>query len=82
MWTKKDMPDQSGKTFIVTGANAGIGYETAKALYESNAIVVLACRDLKKAQNAAEILTKSGGKGKLEIAELNLEDLSSVKIFA
>jgi NAD(P)-dependent dehydrogenase (short-subunit alcohol dehydrogenase family) len=47
MWAKKDMPDQTGKTAIVTGANAGIGFETALGLYKAGAHVVLAtCRKL------------------------------------
>jgi NAD(P)-dependent dehydrogenase (short-subunit alcohol dehydrogenase family) len=82
MWTKENMPDQSGKTIIVTGANAGIGYETAKALYEAGALVILACRDLEKAQKATTALQETAGKGKLEVAELNLEDLTSVQTFA
>ena len=41
MWTKQNIPDQTGKTVIVTGANVEIGYETALALYEAGAAVVL-----------------------------------------
>jgi NAD(P)-dependent dehydrogenase (short-subunit alcohol dehydrogenase family) len=52
MWTKSNIPDQTGKTIIVTGANTGIGYETALALYEAGAHVVLACRSMDKAKDA------------------------------
>ena len=52
MWTKDNVGDQTGKTVIVTGANAGIGFETALALYEAGAQVMLACRSLDKAQQA------------------------------
>lgn len=76
------MPDQTGKTIIVTGANAGLGYETVKALYQAGALIIMACRDMEKAKKAAENLNAYGGKGQLETAELNLEDLSSIQKFA
>lgn len=82
MWTKNNIPDQSGKTIIVTGANAGIGFETARALYEAGAHVVLACRNLKNAEQAVRQLEEQSGKGSLETAILDLSDLASVKQFA
>jgi len=82
MWTKKNIPDQSGKTAIVTGANAGIGFETALALYEAGAHVVLACRNRQLADNAVAAMKKTGGSGTLEIALLDLSSLAAVKEFA
>jgi NAD(P)-dependent dehydrogenase (short-subunit alcohol dehydrogenase family) len=82
MWTKENMPGQSGKTVIVTGANAGIGFETALAFFEKGAHVVMACRDLKKAEEAIASIQQQGGAGSLEAATLNLADLVSVKQFA
>jgi NAD(P)-dependent dehydrogenase (short-subunit alcohol dehydrogenase family) len=82
MWTKKDIPDQSGKIVIITGANTGIGYETALALYEAGAHVVLACRDLEKAGNAVTQMRESEGTGQLSIARLDLADLNHVAEFA
>lgn len=53
-WTvSNDMSDQTGRVAIVTGANSGIGYETAKALAEKGATVIMACRNLEKANTAA-----------------------------
>ena len=82
MWTKSNIPDQTGKTIIVTGANTGIGYETALALYEAGAHVMLACRSMDKARNAQMKLEALNGKGTLEISKLNLSDLNGVKEFA
>ncbi|RRB06414.1 oxidoreductase [Larkinella rosea] len=82
MWTKKNISDQTGKTAIVTGANAGIGFETALALYEAGALVILACRSLEKAEEALHQLKKQGGKGTLEIGLLDLSSLDSVRQFA
>lgn len=82
MWTKKNIGDQTGKTVIVTGANTGIGYETALALFEAGAHVVLACRSERNAQDAEMRLCAQGGKGSLGIAVLNLANLDAVREFA
>lgn len=82
MWTNKNITDQSGKTVIITGANTGIGYETAKALYEAGANVILACRDLAKAKQAIEKLSQQNSIGSLEAELLNLSNLKEVKDFA
>lgn len=63
MWTKENMPDLTGKTAIVTGANTGIGYETAKALFEAGAHVTLAARDAKKrVKRSVKLYRKQLGK--------------------
>ncbi|MDQ6843817.1 MAG: oxidoreductase [Bacteroidota bacterium] len=82
MWTKQNIPDQKGKTIIVTGANAGIGFETARALYQAGANVILACRNIEKAEDTFIKLQELSGKGTLETGILDLSDLSSVKQFA
>jgi NAD(P)-dependent dehydrogenase (short-subunit alcohol dehydrogenase family) len=82
MWTKKNIPDQTGKTVIVTGANAGVGFETTLALYEAGANVVLACRSLKKAEEAIIKIQEKNSKGTLEAAVLDLSSLASVKQFS
>jgi NAD(P)-dependent dehydrogenase (short-subunit alcohol dehydrogenase family) len=85
MWTKKNMPDLQGKRAIVTGANAGVGYETALALYEAGANVVLACRSMENAQGAIDKMEKPGSGGSLEGLVLDLSSLestaSAAKIF-
>ncbi|MET0636947.1 MAG: oxidoreductase [Chitinophagaceae bacterium] len=82
MWTKKDVPDQTGRTVIVTGANVGIGFETTLALYEAGANVILACRNPKSAEDTLGKLQELKGKGTLETGVLDLADLNSVKEFA
>ncbi len=82
MWTKDNIPDQTGKTVLVTGANTGVGYETALALYEKDANVMLAGRDLKKVEDAVAKIKKLKGTGLAEAGILDLASLKSVKQFA
>ena len=81
-WTIKDIPDQSGKTVIVTGANSGIGYEAARALALKGAIVIMACRDLEKGEAAVGEILKEHPRANLNLRQLDLADLSSVQQFA
>lgn len=82
MWTTKNMPDQTGKTVLVTGANAGIGYETALAFYQKGANVILAGRSKEKVELARNSILQQNGKGSLNIALVDLSSLSSVREFA
>src|SRR5690606_33843760 len=83
MWTKENIPDLTGRTAIVTGANTGIGYETAKALYEKGANVIIAARDKNKIEAAIEkIKLSTKGGGTLEVGILNLANLTQIKSFA
>lgn len=72
----------TGKVAIVTGANSGIGYETAKALAGKGATVVLACRNLEKADIAAGEIRLGNKDANLDIIHLDLADLGSVRQFA
>jgi len=83
MWSEKDIPTLSGKNAIVTGANTGIGLETARAFAEKGACVVMACRNLEKGNAAAENIRQlvPGSGVDIEVMELDLSALSSVKSF-
>jgi NAD(P)-dependent dehydrogenase (short-subunit alcohol dehydrogenase family) len=81
-WTPAELPDQSGRTVVVTGANSGIGLEATKAFAAAGAHVVLACRSMERAQDArAEIEAEHSG-ASLTLRELDLADLDSVRAFA
>jgi NAD(P)-dependent dehydrogenase (short-subunit alcohol dehydrogenase family) len=82
MWTKENMPDQTGKAVIVTGSNVGVGFETALAFYEKGAHVLVASRSLKNAEQAIDKMKEKKGKGSLEAGVLDLSDLRLVKEFA
>ena len=81
-WTASDIPDQSGRKIIVTGANSGIGYEAALALAKKGAAVVLACRNLDKAGQARDRILQQAPDSVLDIMPLDLGKLASVNSFA
>jgi NAD(P)-dependent dehydrogenase (short-subunit alcohol dehydrogenase family) len=81
-WTATDIPDQSGKVAIVTGANSGIGYDTARELAKKNATVIMACRNTEKGQAAAHSVVNEHPQAKVIVKQLDLSDLASVKGFA
>ncbi len=76
--------DLTNKVVVITGANTGIGKETARVFYKNNAHVVVACRDKARMDNAIQEIKESetNSKGKIEGMILNLGDLESVKQFA
>ena len=76
-WTARDIVDQQGRTFIVTGANSGLGAEAAKALVRAGAHVILACRNVDKGNVVAAPLGE-----RAEVRRLDLADLASVREFA
>ena len=79
-WTTDDMPDQAGRTAVVTGANTGLGLETAKALAARGAAVVLAVRNLDKGKDAAAAVTAGAGPGaEVTLQRLDLSSLASVR---
>jgi NAD(P)-dependent dehydrogenase (short-subunit alcohol dehydrogenase family) len=70
------------KVVLITGANRGIGKETARALAKNNATVVMACRNLAKAIPVCESIQKESGNRHVEVMQLDLASLSSVRAFA
>jgi NAD(P)-dependent dehydrogenase (short-subunit alcohol dehydrogenase family) len=77
-WSLADIPDQSGRVALVTGANSGIGLEAARVLAHRGAHVVLACRSQAKAV-AAQRSIEAGGRASLEILPLDLSSLAQVR---
>jgi len=81
-WTSKDIPDQTGKVIIVTGANSGLGYETSLALASRGAQVIMACRNPAKAERAKQQILYKHPNSTVELRTLDLADLNSVRSFA
>jgi NAD(P)-dependent dehydrogenase (short-subunit alcohol dehydrogenase family) len=81
-WTTEDMPDLTGKVAIVTGANSGIGYDTAVAFAQKGATVIMASRNLEKGQAALERLKAEVPNADVELMQLDLASLDSVRAFA
>ncbi len=77
-WTAADIPDQSGRVAVVTGANSGLGVATARELARAGARIVIACRNVEKGEEAAASIET----GEVEVRALDLADLSSVREFA
>lgn len=78
-WTATDMPDQTGRTVVITGATSGLGAATAAAFVRAGADVVLAVRDTTRGDRLAAELA---GAGSARAVELELTDLASVRRFA
>ncbi|WP_105036323.1 SDR family NAD(P)-dependent oxidoreductase [Cryobacterium aureum] len=78
-WNPRALPDQTGKTFVITGANAGLGYFTSEQLAGAGAHVVLACRNLVKADAAAAAIRARVPAASVSVLQLDVSDLSSVR---
>ncbi len=78
-FTDDDVTQQAGKTFLVTGANTGIGFETSKALAAKGARVLLACRSQDKAHDAMAAIAKAHPDADLDFVPLDQGDLASVE---
>ncbi len=78
-WTSEDIPDQTGRTVLVTGANSGLGLRSAEALAGKGARVLMACRNPAKAATALEQVAAVATGAAPEFVPLDLADLSSVR---
>ena len=79
-WTADSIPDQTGKTILVTGANSGLGYVTARELARHGATVVMAVRDLDRGEQArSRMLDEIAGEAQISVVPLDLADLASVR---
>jgi NAD(P)-dependent dehydrogenase (short-subunit alcohol dehydrogenase family) len=81
-WQESDIPDQRGRVAVVTGANSGIGYETARALAAKGARVVLACRNEAKGRDAEQRIRSEATGVDIRFEPLDLGALASVRAFA
>jgi NAD(P)-dependent dehydrogenase (short-subunit alcohol dehydrogenase family) len=78
-WSAADTGDLTGRIALVTGANSGIGYETTRVLADHGAHVIMACRDSEKAARARDKLESKLDRSSLELLDLDLADLASVR---
>jgi NAD(P)-dependent dehydrogenase (short-subunit alcohol dehydrogenase family) len=81
-WTTRNIPDLKGKVIIVTGGNSGLGYWSVKAFAEKGAEVILASRSIENGEKAKTEILNEIPEGKIEVDELDLADLESVRRFA
>lgn len=81
-WRADDVPDQSGRTIVVTGANSGLGLESIRVLVRKRAHAILACRDLERGQAARERVLQETPGASIEVMRLDLASLDSIRAFA
>ncbi len=81
-WTADDIPSLEGKTAVITGANSGLGYYTARELARQGAHTIMACRSMERAESARGDILGELGDAPVEVMALDLADLASVRKFA
>lgn len=81
-WTANDIPDQTGRIIVITGANSGLGYETALALARKNGHVVMTSRSIQKGEKARADILKQVPNATIDVMQLDLANLASVREFA
>jgi NAD(P)-dependent dehydrogenase (short-subunit alcohol dehydrogenase family) len=81
-WTARDIPDQTGRTVVISGANSGLGLRSAEALAARGARVLMACRNETKARAAVERVRAVATAAEPEVVRLDLADLTSVRTAA
>ena len=80
-WSAADMPDQQGRVAIVTGANSGLGYETALALAAKGARVIMTARSMAKGNAAKAKILQQVPQAELEVMVLDLASLELIRSF-
>ena len=81
-WTAAQIPSQAGKRAIVTGANSGLGFHTARELARAGAQVMLACRSIERGEKAAQRIREEQPGAQVFVAKLDLSSLAGVRGFA
>lgn len=81
-WTVADIPNQAGKRAVVTGANSGLGFQTARALARSGAEVVMACRSIERGETALGRIKAELPTARVAVRQLDTSSTASVKKFA
>ena len=81
-WTEADVPDQSGRTAVITGGNSGIGFEAARVLAARGARLILGCRDQGKAHDAVTRIRAAAPGADVRVVPLDLASLDSVRAAA
>ena len=81
-WTAADIPDQTGRTIVITGANSGIGLEAVRELARNGATVIMACRSVERGREAAADIRGDVPDADLRLEACDLADLESVSSFA
>ena len=80
-WTTAEIPDLSGKVAVVTGANSGVGFETALELARCGATTILACRSASRGEAALQRINRNVARSEVDLIQLDLGDLDSVEEF-
>jgi NAD(P)-dependent dehydrogenase (short-subunit alcohol dehydrogenase family) len=81
-WNTDNIPSQEGRVIIITGANSGLGAEASKILAKKNATLVLTARSIQKGQKILEDIRQNNKNVQVELLELDLANLASIKVFA
>ncbi len=81
-WTADNIPSQQGKTFLITGANSGLGFEATKVLSKKGAHIIMTARNLTKGLEAQEAIKKDNPKASLDLMQLDLADFHSIRKFS
>ena len=81
-WARRNIPQLAGRLALVTGANSGLGWQAARTLAGKGATVVMACRNREQAERARRAILDEYPQARLELADLDLADLASIRACA